>query len=180
MTGTFYYLDCQCESAMRLRSGDHVPTSVDDEVVAYRCVKVAQHLKWSHSQEELDRCVDESDVRAKSMIAVDSRNFHAIKIPAAIFTKKYAVYGNTICSGTKVNKTGIWVLTFRSSFCLGGFLPVVPCDLHHCCDKGCGTFKYREVPQRCIQGMQIVRFPDNTLEKINVLRGRLTYIILKK
>ena len=41
MTGTFYcYLDCQCESARGLRSGDHVPTSVDYEVVAYRCVKV--------------------------------------------------------------------------------------------------------------------------------------------
>ena len=73
MTGTFFYIDCQCESAMGLRSGDHVPTSVDDEVVAYRCVKVAQHLKWSHGQ-ELHRCVDESDVRAKSIIAMDSRN----------------------------------------------------------------------------------------------------------
>ena len=58
-----------------MAKGADVTGSVDDEgLVAYRCVKIAQHLKWSYSWEELHRCVDESDVRAKSMIAVDSRN----------------------------------------------------------------------------------------------------------
>ena len=29
--------------------GPDLTGSVDDEVVAYRCVKIAQHSKWSHS-----------------------------------------------------------------------------------------------------------------------------------